>query len=111
MFPRSILIAALLPITVTVGACLGDAGAAEHREGETAKPTVVRAANLTSGEATVAASGVIEARATADISFQVPGKVVGINADEGQEVVAGQLLAQLDWTDYRLGFEQASLAH
>jgi RND family efflux transporter MFP subunit len=111
MHPRSILAAALMPLTITLAACLGDASAAERPKAEPAKPIVVRAAALVRAQATVAASGAIDARATADIAFQVAGKIVGVNVDEGQRVNAGQFLAQLDWTDYRLSVEQSILAH
>jgi RND family efflux transporter MFP subunit len=111
MHSRQIFAAALLPFSISLTGCLGDARAAERPKTESAKAIVVRPATLVNTEATVAASGVIDARASADIAFQVPGKVVGIGAEEGQYVSAGQFLAQLDRTDYRLSYEQAELAH
>jgi membrane fusion protein (multidrug efflux system) len=111
MHSRHILSAALLPISISLTACIGDAKAAEHRNTEAPKSIVVRPATLVNTDATVAASGTIDARASADIAFQVTGKVVGIGAEEGQSVSAGQFLAQLDKTDYRLSYEQAELAH
>jgi RND family efflux transporter MFP subunit len=43
-----------------------------------------------------------------DVAFEVAGKVVTVGPDEGQSVRAGQEIAALDPTDYRLTLEQAS---
>jgi len=110
MHSRQFFAVALLPASISLTGCLGDARAAERPNTEPARRIVVRPATLVNTEATIAASGVVDARASADIAFQVAGKVVGIGAEEGQHVSAGQFLAQLDRTDYRLSYEQAELA-
>jgi HlyD family secretion protein len=51
-------------------------------------------------------SGTIEAR-TAELSFQVSGRVVEILADEGERVQKDVILAKLDQSEYRAGYEQA----
>jgi multidrug efflux pump subunit AcrA (membrane-fusion protein) len=53
----------------------------------------------------VAVSGSVEANITALTAFQVGGRVLHVYVEEGQRVVKGQLLADLDSTDYRNGFE------
>jgi len=51
-------------------------------------------------------SGTIEAR-SAELSFQVSGRVTGIPADEGQVVQENQVLAVLDQSEYQARYEQA----
>ncbi|MGF1688464.1 efflux RND transporter periplasmic adaptor subunit [Photobacterium japonica] len=46
-----------------------------------------------------------EASQRAQLSFQVPGEIATLTVRVGQHVEAGQVLAQLDDTDYRLAFE------
>ena len=49
----------------------------------------------------VAVSGSVEANVTALTAFQVGGRVLHVYVEEGQQVTKGQLLADLDPTDYR----------
>ena len=44
--------------------------------------------------------GVVAAIQRADMAFEVPGLIVSMPVTEGQEVVRGQLLAQLDARDF-----------
>jgi multidrug efflux pump subunit AcrA (membrane-fusion protein) len=55
----------------------------------------------------VAVSGTVEANITALTAFQVGGRVSHVYVEEGQRVAKGQLLADLDSTDYRNGFDAA----
>ena len=55
----------------------------------------------------VAVSGTVEANITAMTAFQVGGRVLHVYVEEGQRVAQGQLLADLDPTDYRNGFDAA----
>jgi membrane fusion protein, multidrug efflux system len=93
---------------VALGAC-STARSAET-EPPDAVPVVVRAEAAASivRPHVVTASGVVEARTTVDVAFQVAGKVVAVGPDEGDVVREGQLLAELDPTDYRLGVEQSA---
>ena len=56
----------------------------------------------------VVVSGSVEANVTALSAFQVGGRVLHVYVDEGQRVIKDQLLADLDATDYRNGFEAAA---
>jgi multidrug efflux system membrane fusion protein len=47
-------------------------------------------------------SGEVKARTESRLGFRVPGKITQRNADVGQHVKAGTVLAQLDPQDYRL---------
>jgi multidrug efflux pump subunit AcrA (membrane-fusion protein) len=49
----------------------------------------------------VSVGGSVEANVTAQCAFQVAGRVSRVLVEEGQHVVKGQLLAQLDPADYR----------
>lgn len=55
----------------------------------------------------VAASGSVEANVTAQTAFQVGGRVARVLAEEGQFVKRGQVLAELDCSDYRNAYEAA----
>ena len=55
----------------------------------------------------IAVSGTVEANITALTAFQVGGRVLHVYVEEGQRVAKGQLLADLDPTDYRNGFDAA----
>lgn len=60
----------------------------------------------------ISASGAIEAVNKSPLGFMVGGRLKSIAADDGASVEAGQLLAQLDDTDYRheLAIAEAKLA-
>ena len=58
--------------------------------------------------ATVLASGSVEARETANVAFQVPGRVARVWVEEGAMVRQGQLLAELDAADYEYGVQAAA---
>jgi len=97
-----------IPTLVAVAAC-APAAARSPNEGD-ATATVVVARDIAPSTRTwsVTASGIVQARTTVDVGFQVPGKVVMVGPDEGQTVRAGQIIAALDPTDYRLTLEQAA---
>jgi len=56
----------------------------------------------------VAVSGSVEANVTALTAFQVGGRVSHVYVEEGQRVTKGQILADLDATDYRNGYNAAA---
>ncbi len=75
-----------------------------------ASPTSVRVrkALRVKRPATVLASGSVEARETSNVAFQVPGKVARVLVEEGAAVRKGQLLAELDATDYQYALQAAT---
>jgi RND family efflux transporter MFP subunit len=78
-------------------------------------PEPVRAVRtLTVGTSAVGASqefaAEVRARTETRLAFRVPGRLVQRPAEVGQRVRAGQLLAQLDATDLKLGLESARSA-
>jgi len=52
-------------------------------------------------------AGEIRAGETADLGFEVPGRIVEFLVIEGQEVVKGDLLARLDPADFQAQLDQA----
>ncbi|SFC43143.1 RND family efflux transporter, MFP subunit [Polaromonas sp. OV174] len=52
-------------------------------------------------------AGEVRARVESRLGFRIGGKIVKRQAELGQQVKAGQVLAQLDPQDYRLAFEAA----
>jgi membrane fusion protein (multidrug efflux system) len=91
----------------TVAAC--STARSAQADGQ-ASPQPVRMASATDATRpdTSVASGVVQAQTAVDVTFQVPGKVTAVGPDEGDVVRAGDFLAQIDSTDYRLAVEQAA---
>jgi RND family efflux transporter MFP subunit len=88
-------------------ACVRTAASATNDADSSAVPVVARAASLSTRAWSTTTSGIVHANTTVDVAFLVPGKVVTIGPDEGQTVRAGQEIAALDPTDYRLALEQS----
>jgi multidrug efflux pump subunit AcrA (membrane-fusion protein) len=63
---------------------------------------------LVNAPVSVAASGSIEANITALTAFQIAGRVAKVYVDEGQPVVKGQVLAELDTADYKNAYDAAN---
>lgn len=102
--------AAAFPLITSLGAsaCVRTAASATTDADTTAVPVVAHAALLSTRAWSTTASGIVQANATVDVAFQVPGKVVTVGTDEGQPVRAGQAIASLDATEYQLAVVQAS---
>jgi multidrug efflux pump subunit AcrA (membrane-fusion protein) len=71
-------------------------------------PIQLRAPHRLNEPSSVSASGSVEANVTAQTAFQVGGRVARVSAEEGQFVRQGQILAELDCSDYRNGYEAAA---
>jgi len=67
----------------------------------------VRTPNHVQQPVSVAASGAVEANVTAQGAFQIAGRVAKVFVEEGQAVSKGQVLAELDSTDYRNAYDAA----
>jgi len=70
-------------------------------------PVRVRAPNRVRQPVSVAVSGTVEANVTAEGAFQIAGRVAKVFVEEGQAVSKGQVLAELDFTDYRNAYDAA----
>jgi membrane fusion protein (multidrug efflux system) len=70
-------------------------------------PVRVRAPNRVRQPDSVAVSGTVEANVTAQGAFQIGGRVARVFVEEGQAVSKGQVLAELDSTDYSNAYDAA----
>ncbi|MBV8819037.1 MAG: efflux RND transporter periplasmic adaptor subunit [Acidobacteriaceae bacterium] len=73
-----------------------------------AVPVQLRAPAVVDHAESVSASGSVEGSETADVAFLVGGRVARVFVEEGQHVRKGQLLAELESTDYRNAFDAAA---
>ncbi len=74
---------------------------------EPAVPVQVRTPAVVERTELVSASGSVEGSETADVAFLVGGRVLRVLVEEGQHVNKGQLLAEIEPTDYRNAFNAA----
>jgi len=75
---------------------------------QTTVPVQVRTPAVVERAESVSASGSVEGSETADVAFLVGGKVARVLVEEGQHVTKGQLLAEIEPTDYRNAFNAAT---
>ena len=95
--------------TVAASACArADASTTYDADTASAVPVVAEPVTLSSRAWSSRASGIVQPTTTVEVAIEVPGKAVMVGPDEGQPVRAGQTIAALDPTDYRLLAEQAS---
>ena len=71
-------------------------------------PVQVRTPAVVERAESVSASGSVEGSETADVAFQVGGRVARVLVEEGQHVSKGQLLAEIEPTDYRNAYNAAA---
>ena len=93
-------------LVAALSACAVARSEEAPNQADAAVPVRVQQSATTARPHTTAASGVVQARTTVDVAFQVPGKVIAVGPDEGDVVAAGELLARIDPTDYQLALEQ-----
>jgi len=85
-----------------------DASTTYDADTASAVPVVAEPATLSSRSWSTRASGIVQPNTSVEVAFEVAGKAVMVGPDEGQPVRAGETIAALDPTDYRLVVEQAS---
>lgn len=71
-------------------------------------PVRVQAPHRVQQPVSVEVSGTVEGNITALTAFQVGGRVSRVYVEEGQRVTKGQILADLDATDYRNAYNAAT---
>src|SRR3982751_563411 len=103
--------AALLLAALFLTSCKSDYQASQRQgqRGDTRTPRKVKTTTVVEtpfGE-TVTANGTLAAYDQTTVSVKVPGRVRAISVDLGSVVSQGQVIAQLDQTDYSLRVQQA----
>ena len=99
----------VIPVVVMTSLCLFLSACEESSE-VTVRPSVRPVKTVLLEEAagmTRNFPASIEASNRVDLAFRVAGKLNSLQVQEGDVVVAGQVLASLDPTDYRLALEDA----
>jgi RND family efflux transporter MFP subunit len=70
--------------------------------------TAIASGGASQGASLLDASGYVVARRQATVSSKITGRVTQVLIEEGQHVKAGQVIARLDDSNARAGFDQAS---
>jgi RND family efflux transporter MFP subunit len=102
-FSKIILSAVFLVALLSLAGCGPKAPVAADQP----VPVLLRTPNRVQQPVSVAASGAVEANVTAQGAFQIAGRVSRVLVEEGQAVQKGQVLAELDETDYRNAYDAA----
>jgi RND family efflux transporter MFP subunit len=105
---RSLTTTLLITATCLVISTGCQRAASAAREESDLVPIQVRTPAVVERQDSVTASGSVEGSETTDVAFQVSGKVARVFVDEGQHVNRGQLLAELEPTDYRNALDAAN---
>ena len=90
------------------GCARADASATNRGDPAAPVSVVVQTVTASTRAWSTTTSGIVQANTSVDVAFQVAGKVVTVGPDEGQPVRAGQEIAALDPTNYRLAVAEAS---
>ncbi|HEY7786216.1 MAG TPA: efflux RND transporter periplasmic adaptor subunit [Pyrinomonadaceae bacterium] len=109
-----LVLPAFLLFLISSSACKSDypASARQNRSGDARTARQVKTvvvSELPFGE-TVTANGTLAAYDQTTVSVKVPGRVRSIAVDLGSVVRRGQVIGQLEQTDYRLRVQQAEAA-
>jgi HlyD family secretion protein len=95
-----------------VAVVLGVAGTWTWRRASMAMPVTFRTARVDRGsvEATVTATGALNAVVTVQVGSQVSGAIAKLGADFNSQVKEGQIIAQIDPTRFKANLAQAEAA-
>ncbi len=98
------------PVLVTCCAALTLVAACSQETPERApviRPVKILTVASFEGGATVEYPAVVRAGGTADLSFEVPGRIIELPITEGQDVKRGDLIARLDPADFQQSVNEA----
>ena len=108
---KQLLLAVLLLLALLLQGCMSQAVGSEEPEEVTEDPAIpVEAATVSSGDMAAFYTGTanLEADQQAVVVSQITGVVLEINAEEGDYVEAGQVLARVETDRYHLAVEKAN---
>jgi membrane fusion protein, multidrug efflux system len=101
----------IVAVAIGAGVFAWSAGATKARITELSpRPARVMEVAFRPQSQTLSLAGTVVPRIEASLGFRVAGKVIGRDVDLGAVLSAGQLIARLDPTDYRLAVENARAA-
>jgi membrane fusion protein (multidrug efflux system) len=107
------LLAVLLLLMLLLQGCMNHAVGSDEQEAEAGEPAIpVEATTVSKGDMAAFYSGTatLEADDKATVVSQITGVVLEINAEEGDFVEAGQVLARVETDRYQLEVEMANAA-
>ena len=108
MTTRSLLLLAALPLSLP--ACSGRAPRRRRRPVPRGVPVRTAAVETRDLDETLVLAGTLRPRAQVELVAELQARLMRVVRDEGARVAAGELLAVLDATDYRLANERAKAA-
>ncbi len=101
---RSVKILSMPVFCLLLGAC-GPDGVVERDE--VARPVKMITVGLATSNETLEVPGSVHAAQSAELSFEVAGRLLGRQVEEGQVVAAGHVVAKLDARDYEVRRDRA----
>ncbi len=102
---RNFVISLLLGLTISLTACSGDTN--KQTKSDPVPVTVDKVRKVQERETIFVSGTVSTPDSPAVVSFLVSGKVIFVGPREGEYVRKGQVLAQIDPTDFRLSVKNA----
>lgn len=108
---KQILLSVLILFAMLLQGCMSQAVGSEDEEAKAEDPAIpVEASLVSTGDMAAIYSGTatLEADDQALVVSQITGVVLEINAEEGDYVEAGQILARVETDRYRLAVEKAN---
>lgn len=103
-----VILAVILSLSLAAG-CSKKPVAVEAKSAVPEPPLAVKSAKVETRvvDRSVAVTGSLVADESVNLVFEVPGRIAAIRTDFGQYVRKGQVLAELDRTDYQLQLQRA----
>ena len=104
---KTISFAVFFIVLSTLTACTGEekAVASDVKQEEMIRPAIISEVTGFSGSNVRTFPGLIEANKKTDLAFRVAGQLTKLPVKAGASVKKGQLLAQLDSTDYQNAYD------
>lgn len=99
-------ISGLLSIVLTISGVLISCNKSSNDERGAVRNVILANIEYTGGTSENTFSGVVEEGKSVNAAFMTGGKIMSLNAKEGDRVRKGQLLASLDDSDYQIGVNQ-----
>ncbi|WP_018250017.1 efflux RND transporter periplasmic adaptor subunit [Orenia marismortui] len=99
---KALLILLTLAVLSLIIAGCGNSVAKEAAVKKVIRPVEYQKVELKKVDFTYGYSGTLEPNVSINVSFRIPGKIENIFVEVGNKVDEGQLLAELDKTDYKL---------